>query len=146
VAVSHYRERRHKADGVENGGGPRGQNGMEKRHEQRVERVLAGPAEAEAREGDADLRDGEQFLRLSEKRESDFGARVSFFGEMAEAGIAHRKQCDLRRGEEGVDREDQAEQQQARDVVGRGSHSVNKCRPAVQRGSGIFTSSTRIPS
>ena len=95
---------------------------------QRVERVFAGPAEPEAGESDADLGDGKQFFGLREKGESDVGARVAFFGEMAQAGIADGEQRHFGRGEEGVDHEDQPEQEEARDVVGGGGHSVTKCK------------------
>ena len=118
VAVGHHGERRHEAHGVKNGGGAGGEDGVEERDEQRVERIFAGPAESEAGERDADLGDGKQFLRLREKGEGDLCARITLFGEMAQAGIAHGEQRDFRRGEEGVDREDQPEQEQARDVVG----------------------------
>ncbi len=128
MTVGHQGEGRHKANGAENRGGPHGQDGVEQRHEQCVERVLASPAEPQAGECDADLRDGKQFLRLRQKREGDFGARISLFGEMAQARIPHRQQCDFRRREERVDREDQPEQQQTRDVVGGGSHSLTKCK------------------
>ena len=82
---------------------------------QRVERVFAGPAQAETGQRDADLGDGEEFFRMREKGERDVGAGVAFFGEMAQAGIAHREQRHFGCGEEGVDHEDQAEQQKARE-------------------------------
>ena len=91
---------------------------------QRVERVFAGPAEPEAGERDADLGDREEFFRLREKGESDAGAGVAFFGEMAQARIADGEQRHFGCGEEGVDHEDQPEQEEPRDVVGGWGHSV----------------------
>jgi len=90
---------------------------------------VSSPApKAEAGEGNADLRNGEQFRRLRQKREGRPGAGVPLFGKMAQARIAHRKQRHFRSGEKGIDCDNQAEQQQAGSIVGRNSHSPSSVR------------------
>ena len=96
------------------------QRRVEYQQQQSVQGIFAGPAEPETGERDSDLRDREQFLGLSEKRERDPGAGLAFIGEAPQARVAHREQCDFRAREKGVDREDQAEQDKSRDVCGGG--------------------------
>ena len=101
---------------------------MEQRHEHRVERVLTRPAKPQTRQRYTDLRHGEQFFRLCEKRQRHFRAGVAAFRKMAQLRIPHREQRDFGRSEERVDHEYQAEQQQARDIVAGGGHLVIQCR------------------
>ncbi len=128
VAEGHQDEGEHETDGAQDDRCSGSEDGMEERHEEREECVFAGPAEAEAGERHADLGDGKKFFGLREEGESHAGSGVSFFGEMAEARIAHGEQRYFRCREEGVDHEDQAEQQEAREVVGGRGHSVTKCK------------------
>ncbi len=90
---------------------------MEHRHDERVERILADPAQAEAGERHADLRDREQPLGVGQQIQSCLCAGVAFLGELLEPGFAHRNQSYFRGGKERIHREDQQQQKNAKSVV-----------------------------
>jgi len=71
-----------------------------------VESIFSRPSQAEAGECDANLRHGEKLFRMGQEREGHLRTGVPLIGEMAQAGIADRKERDLGRGEERVHRKD----------------------------------------
>jgi len=86
--------------------------GLHPAHEDLMDGFFAGPAEAEGSEGDADLRDGEEALGIFEEVEGGFGAGIAVVGELFQAGLAGAEERGLRGREEGVCRDDQANEQE----------------------------------
>ena len=81
-------------------------------HEDLMDGFFAGPAEAEGGEGDADLRDGEEALRIFEEMEGGFGAGVAIVGELFQPRFAGTEEGGLGSREECVCRDDQANEQE----------------------------------
>src|SRR5579883_1049562 len=81
------------------------------------QRVLAGPAQAQAGEGHAHLRHRLQPLRLRQQVERGLRARAPLLGHLAQARMTHRKQGHFRAGKESVDGDQQDHQDEAESEV-----------------------------
>ncbi len=91
---------------------------MEQTDENPVEGVLPGPTQAQAGQGDADLRHREQAPGVGEQAERGLGAGLPLLRHLPEPRVAHGKQCHFSAREEAVDGDQQNHQQYAKWGVG----------------------------
>ncbi len=79
--------------------------GLKQRLEQFVDRVLAGPSEAQAGQRYASLGERKQPRRIRQQIERGLRARLSLLGQGAQAALANRNQRDFRGGKEAVEQQ-----------------------------------------
>ena len=110
--VGHQGEGEDEGDDGDHLFGERHHQGLHPPHEDLMDGFFAGPTEAKGGNGDADLGDGEESLRVLEEAERGFGAGVTIVGELFQAGFAGAEEGCLGGREEGVRRDDQANEQE----------------------------------
>src|SRR5690349_12006475 len=80
--------------------------------------VLAGPAQTETGEGDADLRYRKQTARVGQQAEGGQGARMSVLRHLSQTGLPDGQERDFRAREKAVHSDQQNDQQDPKTSVG----------------------------